>query len=98
MHRSISLRPSAAPVLQAEVQILACVSGTIFGRDVVPEVGNISAVSLGLAGSRESAGPESPDSVKRPAASSKLADSSITRTPRKRAARRAGESIPACVI
>ena len=50
------LRPRSAAVkcercvamLSADFATLACVSGTIFGREVVPEVCRISATSLGL--------------------------------------------------
>ena len=37
-------------MLLAEAQILAPVSGTIFGREVVPEVCRMSATSSGSAG------------------------------------------------
>ena len=40
---------NAAPTLWADRQTLACVSGTIFGRDVVPEVNKINGV-VGAAG------------------------------------------------
>ena len=35
-------------MLRAEVQMLAWVSGTIFGREVVPEVCRMSATSSGF--------------------------------------------------
>ena len=37
-------------MLRAEAQMLRCDSGTIFGRDVVPEVCRTSAMSSGSAG------------------------------------------------
>ena len=65
--------------------MLACVSGTIFGRDVVPDVSSSSATSPGLTGSSDGALPWSPVSVKRPASASSAVDSSMTRTPRESA-------------
>jgi len=46
--RSDGVRATVSRTLQAEAQMLACVSGTIFGRDVVPEVCRISATFTGL--------------------------------------------------
>ena len=43
-------------MLRAEAQMLACASGTIFGREVVPEVCRMSATSSGSAGPGRAAG------------------------------------------
>src|SRR5580704_3140820 len=94
--RSASLSLSAATALKAEVQILACVSGTIFGRDVVPDVNNNSAVTPGPTGSDDGS-PAVPASVNRPAASP-VGVRSNTGKPRARATRRAGPSTPAGTI
>ena len=48
--RSRSESSSVAAMLRADVQTLRCVSGTIFGREVVPEVCRISAMSFGFGG------------------------------------------------
>src|SRR3984885_16221294 len=47
---SFSESSSEAAMLRAEVQMLPCVSGTIFGLEVVPDVCRMSATSSGLAG------------------------------------------------
>ncbi len=79
--------------------MLACVSGTILGRDVVPDVGSSSATSSALlTGSSDGTLSWFPVSAKRPASASAVVDSSMTRIPRESATRRAGESIPASVI
>ena len=45
--RSSGVSASAAPMCRAEAAMFACVSGTIFGREVVPEVCRISATRSG---------------------------------------------------
>src|ERR1700722_179223 len=47
---SLSESSSEVAMLPAEVQMLACRSGTIFGREVVPEVCKIRAMSCASAG------------------------------------------------
>src|ERR1700722_15954282 len=47
--RSLAESSSEAAMLRADVQMLACVRGTIFGREVVPEVCRMSATSSGSA-------------------------------------------------
>src|SRR5579864_5597645 len=94
--RSASLSCSAATALKADAQILACVSGTIFGRDVVPDVNKKSAVAPGPIGSDDGS-PAVPASVNRPAASG-VGARSKTGTPCAGATRRAGESTPAATI
>src|SRR5580704_4379848 len=95
--RSVSLSCSAATALKAEVQILACVSGTIFGRDVVPDVNKNSAVVPGPIGSDDGPPAAVPASVNRPAASP-VGVRSRTATPRACDTRRAGPSAPAGTI
>ena len=96
-HRSVSFSTSAAHELRADVQMLACVSGTIFGRDVVPDVRNSSATSAGAIESSDGVPPWSPVNMKRPAFSSSAVDSSTIWMPHESATRRAGESNPAAV-
>src|ERR1700733_13557318 len=55
--RSLAESSSEAAMLRAEVQMLACVSGTIFGREVVPEVCKMRAVLLASAGPELDAAP-----------------------------------------
>src|SRR5262245_30543714 len=62
-HRSAPVSASAAIEAQADAHRLACVCGTIFGRDVVPEVRSTNATSLGLAGLCGGARPRSPARV-----------------------------------
>ena len=60
-------------MLLAEVQMLACVSGTIFGREVVPEVWRMSATSSACAGPGRAAAPiAEPESRKRARAGLRL--------------------------
>src|SRR5918995_4111738 len=47
--RSLAVRPSVAPIWEAEAARLASLSGTSFGRDVVPEVWSSNAMSSALA-------------------------------------------------
>src|SRR6516165_11463705 len=77
--------------------MLAWVSGTIFGRDVVPDVSSNTATSPGPTGSRDGSPGASALSAKRPASRSVIA-SSTTVIPRDCATGRAGESSPAGVI
>lgn len=49
-HLSAGVSASVLPICLAEAQIFACASGTILGRDVVPEVCRISAMSSCWAG------------------------------------------------
>ena len=66
--RSASENSSVRAILSAEVATLCCDSGTIFGREVVPEVCRISAMSSGLAKPGRAAEPCCPpESVKPPA-------------------------------
>src|ERR1700722_2119696 len=89
--RSASLNLSAATALKAEVQILVCVSGTIFGRDVVPDVNKNSAMVPGPIGSDAASPAAAPASVNRPAASPVGVRSNTGRS-RARATRRADPS------
>src|SRR5258708_17598830 len=95
--RSASLSCNAATALNADVQILPWVSGTIFGRDVVPDVNKNSAVAPGPIGSDDGSPAAVPPSVNRPAASPVGAQSKAG-TPRACATRRAGPSMPARTI
>ena len=62
--------------------MLVCVSGTIFGRDVVPDVGSSSATSPGLTGSSDGPSPWSPVSVKNRPPLFTRSKAPRTRTPR----------------
>src|SRR5208282_6235158 len=67
-HRSHGVRSSVATTLLIDAARLACVSGTILGRAVVPDVNSTSASSSGCARTgRESAGAASRASVNIPA-------------------------------
>ena len=88
---------SAAAMLAAEAVTFACVSGTIFGRAVVPEVCSTSATSSGCAMPGRAARPGvPPSSVKDPAGPSGTTSSSGT--PSFAAAARAGVSTPRITI
>ena len=68
-----------APMCLAEAVTLACVSGTIFGREVVPEVCNTNAISSGSAMPPWMQSPAcSPINVKDPAGS--VSDQAISIT------------------
>ena len=54
--RSAAVRRSVALMLRADAHTLRCVSGTILGRDVVPDVCRISAMSSACACRRAAAG------------------------------------------
>ena len=58
--RSCAVKPRLSRMLRAEAQTLACVSGTIFGREVVPEVCSTSAISPACAGPDFSHAPAEP--------------------------------------
>src|SRR3984885_3087680 len=65
---SLSKSSSEVAMLPAEVQILAWRSGTIFGREVVPDVCRMRATSCGSAGPGLAAAPvDEPDSRNAPA-------------------------------
>ena len=95
--RSPGPSASAAAICRADAARLAWVSGTFFGREVVPDVCSASAASSGAAG-RASARPDAgePVSAKSPAAAP--ASSSNTGIPRRAAAPRAGLSASAARI
>ena len=66
--RSLAESSSEAAMLRAEFQMLACDSGTIFGREVVPDVCRMRATSSGSAGPGRDAAPiEEPESRNAPA-------------------------------
>ncbi len=96
--RSAGSRRRVAAMCPAEAQRLAPLSGTIFGREVVPEVCSTSAVSPGPAG-RAVPGAVPPRSrVNAPAPPPASSTSSITGTPCRAATARAGVSMPAATI
>ena len=97
--RSVGESARNSRMLRAEAQTLRCESGTIFGRDVVPEVCSTSATSSGWAkppwaGLAAPAG-EASRSSKLPAPRSGCASNSMMRTPSLRATSSAGEVLPA---
>src|SRR5262245_35120548 len=47
--RSFDVSESVLRILAADAAMFLCASGTIFGRDVVPDVCNTSAMSSGVA-------------------------------------------------
>ena len=84
-------------MLPAEAVTLRWVSGTIFGRAVVPEVCSTSATSSLPARPGCAAFPASPPSrMKQPAPLSTSGTSSSTGTPNRCATARAGVSTPRC--
>ena len=93
--RSDGNSPSELHTLRADAQRFACVSGTILGREVVPEVCRTSTTSPGLAGrgSRVAILPRD-SSVKQPAPESAVGLSSITVTPSDLATSIAGDFVP----
>ena len=97
-HRSFSVRLRDRMLLRAELQTLACVCGTIFAHDVVPDVRRLSITSPGRAGSSSDASAVPSSNVNRPASRSSILDSSMTRTPWASATARAGRSAPAATI
>src|SRR5215470_15417008 len=98
-HRSFSPRPRLRPMLMAEVQRFPWVSGTILGRDVVPDVGNIRAMSLEpgapLSDGQDRLGPRNANS---PASASWDGLSSITGMPCRSATVLASDSRPVWTI
>ena len=86
-------------MLRAEVQMLAWRSGTIFGREVVPEVCRMSATSSGSTGPGRMAAPSGePESSNAPAPACRSGVSVMSATPSFSAARSAGDSLPASTI
>ena len=86
-------------MLLADVQMLAPVRGTIFGREVVPDVWRMSATSCASAGPVRAAGfPASPQSRNAPAPPSGSGMSVMTATPSFCAACSAGNSLPTSTI
>ena len=86
-------------MFRAEVQILRWVSGTIFGREVVPEVCRMSAMSSGPGAAVTAAAAPSPsDNVNVPAGPVGSGDSSATGKERSAATCRAGLSMSRSTI
>jgi len=97
--RSLAESSSVVAMLRAEAQMLAWASGTIFGREVVPEVCRMRATSPGSAGPGLPAAPAAaPDSRNAPAPACGSGASAMTATPSFSAARSAGVSLPASTI
>ncbi len=96
--RSLAVKPSEARMLAAEAQTLDCFSGTILGRDVVPDVCSTSAMSSGCAGPEFAAfltaSPSGKASVKLPAPLSGVGCSRATGTCSFSATAMAGEVAP----
>jgi hypothetical protein len=94
------VKASVLRMLRAEAQRFFCDSGTIFGREVVPEVCSTMATSSGWAKPPLAAGfPRSaPCSVKLPAPAAVSGTSSTMGTPSLAAAARAGVSTPCMAI
>src|SRR5215831_14241026 len=86
-------------MLMAEVQRFLCVSGTILGRDVVPDVGNIRAMSS-EPGAPPSDGQErlGPRKANSPTSASSDGLSSITGMPCRSATALASDSRPVWTI
>ena len=98
-NRSCDPSANVAPTLWADRQTLACVSGTIFGRDVLPEVNKIKAWSAPPAANpllTARDGTE-PTRLNAPAPSSGRGDRSMTGMPRVCAAPRLAVSMSARV-
>ena len=97
-HRSAGFSASEAAICPAEAARLAPDKGTIFGREVVPEVCSTRAMSSGSAGGAAS-GTEPPTSrLKLPAGPLMSSASSIRVAPCFSATARAGVSSPAATI
>ena len=96
MHRSVDSRRRVRRMFAAVAHTLRWSSGTIFGREVVPEVWRTSAMSSGPAMPPRGAGapPGSFTNWNVPAGSSLFALISSTGTPSAAAAARAGVSSP----
>ena len=94
-HRSPAVSPSATLVFSAAAKMFRCVSGTSFGRAVVPDVESINATSSGPPNpSGAGRGRRSPSRVKSPAAPSGIVESSIMGRFERCAAVLAGELTP----
>ena len=78
--------------------MLECASGTIFGREVVPEVWRMSATSPGSAGPGRAAAPIPPRRAERARAGFGLRGERNEPTPSFSAARIAGDALPASTI
>jgi hypothetical protein len=97
--RSADEKPQRRAMFCAEAARLACVSGTIFGREVVPEVCSTIETSPGWASPARAAGVAAGRSrSKSPAPPSARGTSSITRTPCRWATATAGEALPRSTI
>ncbi len=93
--RSAGERASVAPMWRAEARRFFWLRGTIFGREVVPEVCRTSATSSGSAGPPDSAAAmpvSSASRVKPPDGSVGPTLRRMTRAPCRRAAATAGPS------
>src|SRR5271165_741660 len=94
--RSAAAKARLAAMLPADFVTLACDSGTIFGRDVVPEVWRISATSSAAARPGRAAAPfTAPESENAPAPRVGSGVSVNTATPSFFAASIAGDALPA---
>ena len=97
MQRSSGVSESVSRMCRADAQTFRWLSGTILGREVVPEVCSTSAVSSASAAPGAPAAPRNSDSSANPPAGPSLSGvSSISGTPAAAAASRAGESSPRC--
>ena len=91
--RSSAESSSEVAMLRAEVQMLACASGTIFGREVVPDVCRMRATSCASAGPGRAAAPAAePESRNAPAPASGSGVSVMSLTPSFSAACERGRS------
>ncbi len=100
--RSAAVKASDLRMWRAEAHRFCCDSGTIFGREVVPEVCSTMATSSGSAKPPLAAGvavlPAPTSSVKLPAPAPASGTSSTMGTPSFLAAARAGVSTPRMTI
>ncbi len=97
--RSSAESASEVAMLRAELQMLECASGTIFGREVVPDVCRMRATSCASASPGLAAAPiDEPDSRNAPAPACGSGVSVMSLTPSFSAARSAGEALPASTI
>jgi len=94
MQRSAGVSASEAPMWRAEAATLRCSSGTILGREVVPEVCRISATSSGPAAAVSGVPPAVPSArrANRPAGPAGSKDRRSTARPCRPAASSAGPS------
>ena len=92
-----SLTPA---MLRADAQTLRCASGTIFGRDVVPDVCSTSAMSSGVTSGLvpDGAASVANSSVNVPAPRSGCGTSRAIGTPSRVATSTDGESLPLATI